>query len=645
MFLFVVFIIVILLVIFICVFKKERFGLSTGVKLPSIPGNINQSADGWQFVPATGYYGPVKINYVLTDSKTYVPSSILLNISNVLQPINADNPNPSLQPIDPYATTFPSYFKDSQDKYFFGFTAESLFNMVKLKGGEINQNIDKIVFSKITPILNSSELIYASGTSLNNFVSSTEKVKIESVSSSSSFPVNAINIDSNKIFVFSVPNTNTSNISVSIEFYFIDSANYGQTIAPGLTSLYPMTGPFTLSFTIPVLYKNPVPIPVDLTSQLFLENSPIPLSNSTLVGTSRKSPTGEQLVASNLILATCKPGSAINLTSKDCSPCAGGTYNDNEFGYGWCIDCPVGNFCQSGAINPQLCPAGNFCDTTKLSSGKPCPTGSFSGSTGSISCTQCGVGTFSGSPGSISCTKCDPGKYADTLGSTTCKMCDAGTFSTGGAKICENCKAGTYSGWGVASCTSCLEGTYSGPRATECINCPSNQTSNSDKSGCTQCPSGQYSSWDSRMSTLGICKLCNLANISSMVMVRENTWMNLDTPLTIYPCTYYRYGQGLDYVLMMYSDGNLICMQIDKNNNNNVSRILFQTSTQGNPGAYAIIGQSFDNCIEIRGSNDNTIKKIGYNRSVDTPGKLSFYGDGHLRVNNAAITVTIWSAL
>ncbi len=380
--LFLIIILVISFIVFIC--NKEKF--NTGVTFPKVPGTINNKENNWEFVPSIGYFGPVKINYILTDSKSRVPSSLTLNIRNVLQPITADNPNATFLPIDPYATSYPSYFKDQSDEYYFGFTAQSLFNMVSLKGGEVNQNIDKIVFSKITP-LSSGRLFYVPGSNLNDLNTGfSNPVAVSTAVSSDSIPSNSLDIDPTKMFVFLCSNTNIMDIPISIEFYFIDSNNYGQTTAPNSSLLYPLIGPFTLSFVVPVLYRTPVSIPVDLTSQLFLENQSINLTNDTLVGTSRKSPTGELLTATDLKFATCSPGSAISLISTNCELCSGGTYNDNQFGYGSCISCQGRYYCPQGSFTPVICPKGSYCP---VNSTLPIKCSFDTMKTGSLSVNEC----------------------------------------------------------------------------------------------------------------------------------------------------------------------------------------------------------------------------------------------------------------
>lgn len=383
---FIILVLVFIFIVFVVfMYNKERF--STGVKFPSIPGTIKQNTNGWQFIPTTGYFGPVKINYILSDSKTRIESSLTLKIHNVLQPITADNPNVTLAPIDPYATVFPSYFKDDSSGYMFGFTADTLFSMLSLKGGEIDQNIDKIVFSNITPQMSSSKLYYVSDTSF--LTSPTNVLSVSPVSSSDIIPSNAVIIESNKMFVFSC--STTTSVPVSIEFYFIDSVNYGQTMAPNSSLLYPLLGSFTLSFTVPVLYRTPVAIPVDLTSRLFLENQSIDMTNDLLLGTSKKSPTGELLTVSNLTLATCSPGSAVSLTSPNlgtCQLCDGGTYNDNALGYGSCINCGSGSFCPKGATSGILCPIGSYCPPISMSA-VTCPSGTSTLTTGSSMSSMC----------------------------------------------------------------------------------------------------------------------------------------------------------------------------------------------------------------------------------------------------------------
>ncbi|KAL3928027.1 MAG: hypothetical protein SGPRY_002566 [Prymnesium sp.] len=251
----------------------------------------------------------------------------------------------------------------------------------------------------------------------------------------------------------------------------------------------------------------------------------------------------------------CRPGSyAPDRKMGSCLRCPAGTYEGSEGSTGcstagfWsdaqgldrpeqCVSCPIGHYCLSGSVAPQLCPpgrfggeveqrdpscsgacaAGHYCEqgSTNATSAA-CPVGSensLSGSTEPGACIPCSKGYSSAVPGSSVCERCPYGKYTDLDGQTSCRPCAPGSSSRSlGTVTCELCPKGKYQpqqgsteciscaigeampGIGGTSCEQCTPGKYGiAQGAEECLECEGGRyQSHNGSTHCDVCSPGKY---------------------------------------------------------------------------------------------------------------------------------------------------------
>lgn len=206
------------------------------------------------------------------------------------------------------------------------------------------------------------------------------------------------------------------------------------------------------------------------------------------------------------------------------------------------------------------------------------------------------------------------------------------------------CRAGTYLNGNT--CISCPTGTYSSSDTRSCNRCTNNQTS-VDGISCSQCPPNYYSSWGdsvAQLTTNGICKYCVPTDGKTFpgTIVKETAnGIVKNTPFYIYPCDLYIYiNNPTRRVLTMQSDGNLAAYALS---NNGLWVQTWSTNTSGNPGAYAVIGEGKDNCIQIKNDRGETIRNYGSNESNTHPVQFRMQADGNMGLYNSSGGV-VWNA-
>ena len=205
-------------------------------------------------------------------------------------------------------------------------------------------------------------------------------------------------------------------------------------------------------------------------------------------------------------------GYGLSAPSGDCLPgfyCLSGASEPNPTDAVSGYPCPVGHYCELGAMEPYMCPTGMYLNVTgasSLSQCIPCTAGSYCGSEGlAIPSGPCQAGfycpegseipnnaTYSCNPGHMcpegSATQqlCEGGTYQDETGSSACKTCPARFYCpfnfTEPLTGFLDCPPGFYCPPGTTSANEfgCLFGTYG------------TLENRLDASECFQCPGGRY---------------------------------------------------------------------------------------------------------------------------------------------------------
>ncbi len=198
--------------------------------------------------------------------------------------------------------------------------------------------------------------------------------------------------------------------------------------------------------------------------------------------------------------------------SATCLACGNGFYQD-ERGKLSCKTCPAGYQCPSGidgVINPIICETGSF-SASQAHICTPCDGGSYQDQQGQSTClacpeghycalgsavyTPCSVGTFS-SAGSSLCSLCESGSFQDEQGRSSCKLCNSGTYqSLQGQDSCIECPAGSSCVQGSAMHNPCVVGTFTALSGQEtCANCAMGEYQDSEgQLNCIECYEGFFS--------------------------------------------------------------------------------------------------------------------------------------------------------
>ena len=152
------------------------------------------------------------------------------------------------------------------------------------------------------------------------------------------------------------------------------------------------------------------------------------------------------------------------------------------------VQCPAGQFAESGASECSACPAGTYSEA------------------GSSLCIACRRGTYAPAPGSAECLPCDAGKFASDTGQIECQVCPAGYAVDPGATGCTACQPGKFAAApGSTTCATCTEGTVApAPETTQCAPCPANATSNATNTLCL-CDAGYYGTTVEGVFTCLVC--------------------------------------------------------------------------------------------------------------------------------------------
>ena len=242
----------------------------------------------------------------------------------------------------------------------------------------------------------------------------------------------------------------------------------------------------------------------------------------------------------------CTPGQFYNSQSKMCSPCAEGKYQD-EINKSTCRDCPDGkttlatgsnslSACVTPCVSGQFlnastkmcspCPEGKYQDEINKSTCKDCPDGKTTVATGSNSLSACVTPCRSGQFLNASTGKCDDcpmDTYQDLTQhhSNECKQCGLNkvTHATGQSN--------------VSQCfDSCSKGWFLEKSASQCKKCPKGQYQ--DQSGqdqCKQCPDGKSTISEGQSDNSSCLATCGKGEF-------------FDTSTNIcHPCPYGRYQE------------------------------------------------------------------------------------------------------
>ncbi|KAG8756404.1 hypothetical protein FRC12_010589 [Ceratobasidium sp. 428] len=180
---------------------------------------------------------------------------------------------------------------------------------------------------------------------------------------------------------------------------------------------------------------------------------------------------------------------AVNVFERADPQCPAGSYYNGSS----CQQCPSGNACPGGSSRPSQCQKGTSA-APGASSCTPCAGGTYTNQNGAPSCTtaqcgwyaapsggtgatqqqKCGKGSYSAA-GSSSCTKCPAGSYCNSDATCAPSQCQPGRYSpAAGASDCLECPAGTYiNNYGSTSCCNCCAGSFnSATSQTHCQACP-----------------------------------------------------------------------------------------------------------------------------------------------------------------------------
>ena len=208
----------------------------------------------------------------------------------------------------------------------------------------------------------------------------------------------------------------------------------------------------------------------------------------------------------------CSPGSFYNPTTRDCTPCSGGTFQpEGDVLLTTCDSCGKGKAVPDRyAPRCVACLPGQFEETTRKDSRnsygcKDCPKGWHGNDTSSTSCKACTAGRYENVTGSNAtvCKACPRNTYSSGEAFALCFPCknEAFTFEESGALECSVCPAG----WRrviasdpvkkAMSCTKCIPGRFREDKmsATICSECPAgySQPQNGSQT-CFPCLPGQF---------------------------------------------------------------------------------------------------------------------------------------------------------
>ena len=156
----------------------------------------------------------------------------------------------------------------------------------------------------------------------------------------------------------------------------------------------------------------------------------------------------------------CPKGSYCVRRSVTPSPCLAGSYSDTQ-GAAFCLPCPTGYYCLSGAIGFDFspCPSGHFCpENTTYAIEYPCPAGTYNPFPNRISqddCLRCPAGEFCEGEGlNQTSGNCSAGHYCvegsatrTPIDSEQGSVCPPGFFCPEGILCCcrSNVKHNIYS--------------------------------------------------------------------------------------------------------------------------------------------------------------------------------------------------------
>ena len=223
-------------------------------------------------------------------------------------------------------------------------------------------------------------------------------------------------------------------------------------------------------------------------------------------------PIGHFCPAGQLTPLPCPNGTVRQTTLaasvEDCHICEQGHYCPSAIEK---IDCPVGQFCPDGVMEPIECPAGSYRDEingTDITSCFPCPGGHYCPEY-SVTTTVCDAGTFC-PPSSFNMTECTPGEYCsvNTTYPILCPIgqycptppeiidCPVGRFCPEGSIAPIDCPAGTYrdvvNGGAEPDCFRCPGGHYCEQGSNVTIGCDATTYCPIHSSNMTVCPQGNF---------------------------------------------------------------------------------------------------------------------------------------------------------
>ncbi|KAL8432734.1 hypothetical protein Efla_004403 [Eimeria flavescens] len=143
--------------------------------------------------------------------------------------------------------------------------------------------------------------------------------------------------------------------------------------------------------------------------------------------------------------------------------------------------CPLGHFCEAGALEPTPCPKGQYQDKPGQANCLSCPRGKYCAGTGNTKPTgDCSAGFI-----------CEGGSSTPTPVDGMGKACPKGWFCKSGATHPAPCLPGTYtSASGQSVCEQCPEGFYCDEAGEEPKRCPPGKTCPAGSAKPSLCPLG-----------------------------------------------------------------------------------------------------------------------------------------------------------
>lgn len=156
----------------------------------------------------------------------------------------------------------------------------------------------------------------------------------------------------------------------------------------------------------------------------------------------------------------CPTGTATEIV------CPGGTY-DKRKGISQCMTCPKGYYCPEGSTEPIVCPAGMFC-VEGVAAGTNCPDGTYNTEDGleeTGQCRPCPVGKYCQNGAVVA--SCDSGYWCDSGAASATdptKQCPINHYCESGTAAPVRCESGKINpvvgGSSPSNCTDCPAGYY-----------------------------------------------------------------------------------------------------------------------------------------------------------------------------------------